>query len=153
MSGNFFIYSFMEGVVKIFFIYFRYIVCCNKLEQCYDQIIQPQKRILLRKLLDSTLGRILELKHELVEVDLSEYNYYDDVLLKYGILPQEAELRIPIYFRREREDEIAERRKFISEVLRNAGVLDEVVQPRKMTEPEAVRLIQTHERARQGRIR
>ncbi|XP_044579210.1 dynein regulatory complex protein 11 [Cotesia glomerata] len=134
-------------------LYVRYIVCCNKLEQCYDQMIQPQKRILLRKLLDSTLGRILEIKHELVEVDLSEYNYYDDVLLKYGILPQEVELRIPNYFRRERESEILQRREFISEVLRNAGVLDEVVQPRKMTESEAIRLIQTHERARQGRVR
>ncbi|XP_034937437.1 dynein regulatory complex protein 11 [Chelonus insularis] len=134
-------------------LYVRYIIICNKLEQCYDQMIQPQKRLILRKLLDSTLGRILELKHELVEVDLSEHHYYDDILLKFGILPQEVELKIPSYFRRERENEIANRREFISNVLRNAGVLDEVIQPRKMTELEAIRLIQIHERARQGRMR
>ncbi|XP_011311368.1 IQ and AAA domain-containing protein 1 [Fopius arisanus] len=134
-------------------LYIRYIVICNKLEQCYDQVIQPQKRSLMRKLLDGTLGRILELKHELVEVDLSEYNYCDDVLMKYGILPQEAELKIPTYIRRERITEILERRKFISDVLRNVGALDEIIQPKTLTELEAIRLIQTHERARQGRVR
>ncbi|XP_063979762.1 dynein regulatory complex protein 11 [Diachasmimorpha longicaudata] len=134
-------------------LYVRYIVTCNKLEQCYDQIIQPQKRSLIRKLLDSTLGRILELKHELVEVDLSEYNYYDDILMKYGILPQEAELKIPTYIRRERENEIKERRRFMSDVLRTVGALDEIIQPKTLSEFEAIRLIQTHERARQGRVR
>lgn len=81
-------------------------------------MIQPQKRKLIRKLLDYTLARVLELKHELVEVDLSEYNYYDDVLVKYEILPQEVELNIPRYFRRERESEIHQRREFISSILK-----------------------------------
>lgn len=134
-------------------LYVRYIVIYNKLEEIYDQIIQPQKRQLIRKLLDSTLGRILELKHELVEIDLSEYNYYDDVLLKYGILPQETEMKIPNYFRREREEEILQRRTFIENILRNLGALDEIVEPKIITELEAIRLIQTHERARQGRVR
>lgn len=63
-------------------LYIRYIVVGNKLEDCYDQVVQPQKRPLLRRLLDSTYGRVLELKHELVEVELSEYNYCDDALLR-----------------------------------------------------------------------
>lgn len=63
-------------------LYIRYIAIGNKLEECYDQVVQPQKRPLLRRLLDSTYGRVLELKHELVEVELSEYNYYDDALLR-----------------------------------------------------------------------
>jgi hypothetical protein len=36
-------------------------ILCN-LEDCYDQIVHPQKGILLRQLLDCTIGRILELK-------------------------------------------------------------------------------------------
>ena len=36
-------------------------------------MVHPQKRILLRKLLDSTIGRILELKHDLVNLDSLEY--------------------------------------------------------------------------------
>lgn len=134
-------------------LYVRYIAVANKLETCYDQILQPQKRMLIKKMLDSTIGRVIELKHELVEVDLSEHSYYDDILLKYAFTPQEIELRVPSYFRREREEEITERRNFIEMTLRSLGALEEFVEPKKMSESEAIRLIQTHERARQGRMR
>lgn len=43
-------------------LYLRYIAIANKMATCVDQMVQPQKRILLRKLLEATLGRILELK-------------------------------------------------------------------------------------------
>lgn len=123
-------------------LYVRYIIVCNKLEVCYDQVIQPQKRILLKQLLVSCLGRILELKHELVEIDLSEYNYFDNILIKLNITPREVEIQIPRYFRRECLQEIEEKRKYIAETLKNIGALDEVIVPKKMTESEAVRLIQ-----------
>ncbi|KAL6440740.1 hypothetical protein ACFW04_003292 [Cataglyphis niger] len=134
-------------------LYVRYIIICNKLEQCYDQIIQPQKRLLLQRSLNATLGRVLELKHDLVNIDLSEHNYYDDVLIECGVTPQEAEIQIPKYYRRERAVEIAERRRFIENTLRNLGALHEVVVPKRITESQAIRLIQAHERARQGRMR
>nr|XP_034178795.1 dynein regulatory complex protein 11 [Osmia lignaria] len=134
-------------------LYVRYIFVCNKLELCYDQIIQPQKRVLIKKLLDSCLGRVLELKHELVEIDLSEYSYFDDILMKLNVTPQEIELQVPRYFKRENMKEIDERRKFIENTLRNIGALNEVIPLKQMTESEAIRLIQAHERARQSRIR
>ncbi|KAI4493349.1 hypothetical protein M0802_009409 [Mischocyttarus mexicanus] len=134
-------------------LYVKYIIVSNKLEECYDQIIQPQKRILLKKLLDSVIGRVLELKHELVNVDLSEHSYYDDVLIKYGVTPEDVEIRIPRYFKRERQKEIDNRREFIENTLRNVGFLDEIVVPKTMSELEAVRFIQAHERGRQGRVR
>ena len=43
-------------------IYIRYIVIYQNLDLCYDQMVHPQKRLLLRTLLDSTIGRIIELK-------------------------------------------------------------------------------------------
>ncbi|XP_076172417.1 dynein regulatory complex protein 11 [Ptiloglossa arizonensis] len=134
-------------------LYVKYIIISNKLELCYDQVIQPQKRVLIKKLLNLCLGRILELKHELVEIDLSEYSYFDNILIKLGVTPREIEIQLPRYFRRERLKEIEERRQFIENTLRNVGVLDKAVLPKKMTESEAVRLIQAHERARQGRLR
>ncbi|XP_072753682.1 IQ and AAA domain-containing protein 1-like isoform X3 [Anoplolepis gracilipes] len=134
-------------------LYVRYILICNKLEQCYDQVIQPQKRLLLERALNAGLGRMLELKHDLVNIDLSEYSYYDDVLLECGVTPQEAEIQVPRYYSRERAVEIAERRKFIEDTLRNLGTLQEAVVPKKITESQAIRLIQAHERARQGRMR
>lgn len=71
-----------EARVELAELYVRYIDVSNKLEDCYDQTVQPQKRPLLRRLLDSALGRVLELKHELVEVELSEYSYWDDALVR-----------------------------------------------------------------------
>ncbi|XP_029162148.1 dynein regulatory complex protein 11 isoform X2 [Nylanderia fulva] len=134
-------------------LYVRYILICNKLERCYDQVIQPQKRLLLERSLNASLGRVLELKHDLVNVDLSEHNYYDDALLECGVTPQEAEIQVPRYYRRGRIAEIEERRKFIEDTLRNLGALHEAVVPKKITESQAIRLIQAHERARQGRLR
>lgn len=56
--------------------------------------------------------------------------------------PDEIELRVPRYFRREREQEIESRRKFIEATLRNLGELEEKAECKKMTELEAIRLIQ-----------
>ncbi|XP_011142769.1 dynein regulatory complex protein 11 [Harpegnathos saltator] len=134
-------------------LYVRYILACNKLEQCYDQLVQPQKRLLLKKSLNASLGRVLELKHELVNIDLAEHNYYDDVLIERGVTPQEAEIRVPRYFRHERIAEIEERRRFMEDTLRNLGALRDTVMPEKITQSQAIRLIQAHERARQGRLR
>ena len=49
-------------------IYIRYIVIYQNLDFCYDQMVHPQKRLLLRTLLDSTIGRIIELKVELFPI-------------------------------------------------------------------------------------
>lgn len=123
-------------------LYVRYILICNKLEQCYDQVIQPQKRLLLERSLNASLGRMLELRHDLVNIDLSEHSYYDDALLECGVTPQEAEIQVPRYFRRERVAEIGERRKFIEDTLRNLGALHEAIVPKRITESQAIRLIQ-----------
>ncbi|XP_011862615.1 PREDICTED: IQ and AAA domain-containing protein 1 isoform X2 [Vollenhovia emeryi] len=140
-----------HDVVATFYV--KYILTCNKLERCYDQVIQPQKRLLLKRLLNATLGRVLELKHQLVNIDLSEHSYYDDVLIECGVTPQEAEIRVPRYYRRDRIAEIEARRRFIEDTLRNLGAFHEIALPIKITESQAVRLIQAHERARQGRLR
>lgn len=123
-------------------LYVRYILTCNKLERCYDQMIQPQKRLLIKRLLDATLGRVLELKHQLVNIDLSEYSYYDNALIECDVTPQEAEIRVPSYYRRDRIVEIEGRRKFIEDTLRNLGALHEIVVPKMITESQAIRLIQ-----------
>ena len=108
-------------------LYVKYITVVNSLDQCYDQMVQPQKRILVRKLLDMSLGRMLELKHELVNLDLSEFSYYDDALVNMRLLPQQAEMTIPQYYRREREEEIRQRRKTIDDILKRLGFYEDEV--------------------------
>lgn len=137
----------------VFELYAKYIVAANRLETVYDEILQPQKRIIIRKLLDSTLGRIIELKHDLVSIDMMEFSYNDDVVRDLKLSPQDLELKIPNYFLRENQDDISYKKKFIDDILMKLGWLDEEVVEEKMSEIEAIHIIQMHERARQGRLR
>ncbi|XP_062535222.1 dynein regulatory complex protein 11-like [Armigeres subalbatus] len=138
---------------QVYELYLRYIVIANKLEEIYDQIVQPQKRILIRQLLDNCLGRVLELKHDLVVIDMMEFSYNDTVVEKLGLTPLSMELHVPRYFRRDKEDMLNERRKFMDDILRRIGALDEEVVEEELSELDAIKIIQTHERARQGRLR
>lgn len=74
-------------------------------------------------------------------------------LKKLQVTPYEAEPCIPQYFVREREEEIKSRRGFIEETLRKLGHEPEKQKPLVLTEQQAVLIIQSHERARQGRLR
>lgn len=74
-------------------LYIRYIIAVNRLIECYDQIVQPQKLIVIRKLLDATLGRVVEIKHDLYNIDQTRINYInDDVMIKLGVTPMELEV-------------------------------------------------------------
>lgn len=138
---------------NVFELYVKYIVAANQLEEIYDQMLQPQKRILIRKLLDSCLGRVIELKHDLVNIDMMEFNYNDAVLEELKLTPNDIELKIPRYFIRENECDISYKRRYIDNLLKKLGWLDEEMVEEKLSELEAIRIIQMHERARQGRLR
>lgn len=133
--------------------YIKYICLANRFEEVYDKMIQPQKRQLIRNLLDATLGRVIELKHDLVNIDLMEFSYNDIVVERLKLSPMDTELRIPRYFLRERRKEIDKRNKTMHEILVKLGWVDENPVVEQISEIEAIRLIQMHERARQGRLR
>nr|XP_026494217.1 IQ and AAA domain-containing protein 1-like isoform X1 [Vanessa tameamea] len=132
----------------------RYTVLLSRLDAVYDQLLQPQKRLIVKRLLEACLGRLLEIKHELVELHLSDYTYDDDeALVRLGVTPHEAEPYIPQYFVREREEEVERRHNFITDTLRKLGYEPPRAKPLVLTEQQAVIIIQSHERARQGRLR
>ena len=62
------------------------------MEQCYDQVVHPQKRRVLRLVLDGVMGRVLELKNEMVNLEYSEFHYFDDVLSDLKLTPVGYEL-------------------------------------------------------------
>lgn len=139
---------------KVYELYVRYIVLVNRLEEIYDHILQPQYRHFVRHLMEGIYGRIIELKHDLVNIDLSEFSYNDEILEKLKLQPSQTEIKIPRYFQRERKNDIAERDRVTHEILVKLGWLDEEDGVSdSLTELEAIRLIQMHERARQGRLR
>ncbi|KAJ7322745.1 hypothetical protein JRQ81_019032 [Phrynocephalus forsythii] len=142
---------FYHRVVTLFV---RYVQTARRLEACYDQMVHPQKRPVLRRLLDAVLGRILELKQELVELDVSEYHYMDPVLEELKLTPCDLEVPIPKYFLSERARVLQERQEVLAGLLTRVGPSKSAAPPRAlMPREEAVRLIQMAERMRQGRLR
>lgn len=68
-------------------LYLGYLGLLRQFDTLYDQMVQPQKRRLLRRLLDSVAGRVLELKDELVRADLCETHCLDRVLQDLKLTP------------------------------------------------------------------
>ncbi|KAB0366052.1 hypothetical protein FD754_010208, partial [Muntiacus muntjak] len=135
--------------------YIKYVQIFRNLENVYDQIVHPQKRILIRKILDAVMGRILELKNEMVELELTEFHYFDDILQDLKLAPQQLDIPIPKYFLKEKLEIIKGREKILSQILAESelGVSAKKYQVKPMPLEEAVKLIQIAERARQGRLR
>ncbi|XP_039351904.1 dynein regulatory complex protein 11 isoform X1 [Mauremys reevesii] len=135
--------------------YIKYVqIFCN-LETVYDQIVHPQKRLVIRQVLEGVMGRILELKNEMVELENSEFHYFDDILQDLKLSPEHIEIPIPRYFIKEKLKVLREREKILAQILINSGLQD--IKPKKFVKPlpleEVIRVIQISERARQGRLR
>ncbi|CAF3033864.1 unnamed protein product [Rotaria socialis] len=132
----------------------KYVQIFRKLEQCYDQIVHPQKRRLIRTVLDGCMGRVLELKHEMISMDFSEYHYFDDILADLKLTPNDLEIPIPNYFVLERAQAIEKRERLLGQILARMTLDNENQETSGiMTMDDAIRIIQSHERARQGRLR
>lgn len=72
---------------RVAMLYVRYLQVFRQLEKVYDQVVHPQKRRLVLHTLEGVMGRILELKNEMVEKELCEYHYMDDVLHDLKLTP------------------------------------------------------------------
>ena len=74
-------------------LYIKYVQCYKTLEDCYDQIVHPQKRVLLKEMLESTMLRVVEIKLNLVKYNTatnavrSEYVNLDEFLLEMRLRP------------------------------------------------------------------
>ncbi|XP_045585000.1 IQ and AAA domain-containing protein 1-like isoform X2 [Procambarus clarkii] len=143
-----------EVATKMRRVYVQYLSAARQIDACYDLLLHPQKRLLLRRLLDATIGRIVELKHELVALELSDVHHCDDVMVELNLTPHDLIVPIPTYIRRERLPIITERNILIDDCLRRAGleaVSEDEASP--LTVSEAILLLQKHERAKQGRAK
>uniref|UniRef100_A0A8C5PLA7 IQ motif containing with AAA domain 1 n=1 Tax=Leptobrachium leishanense TaxID=445787 RepID=A0A8C5PLA7_9ANUR len=136
-------------------LYIRYVQIFRNLELAYDQITQPQKRRVIKAVLDGVMGRILEVKNELVELEISEFQYFDDILQDMKMGPESLEIPIPRYFIKEKMKVLKDRERILSQILDRVGAknTDMVKTLKPMSLDEAVRVIQVSERARQGRLR
>ncbi|KAM9483755.1 LOW QUALITY PROTEIN: dynein regulatory complex protein 11 [Clarias gariepinus] len=132
--------------------YLRYLQIFRGLEAAYDQLVHPQKRRVVRHVLEGVMGRLVELKNEMVELEYSEFHYFDDVLQDLKMTPEDLEIPIPRYFVRERMKALKEREKMLAHILAEKEDIEQ--EPvHSMTVDRAVLLLQVSERARQGRLR
>lgn len=67
--------------------YLRYLKIFRSLEEVYDQIFHPQKRRVVHHVLEGVMGRLVELKNEMVELEYSEFQYFDDILQDFKMTP------------------------------------------------------------------
>ncbi|KAM6945370.1 dynein regulatory complex protein 11 [Aplochiton taeniatus] len=137
--------------------YLKYLQIFRSLEAVYDQMVHPQKRCAVRNVLDGVMGRLLELKNQMVELEFSEFHYFDDVLQDLKMTPDDLEVPIPRYFVREKTRILRDREKMLSHILAKGGHIEQPHDPemsvQTMCLEEAVRVLQVCERARQGRLR
>ncbi|XP_042638151.1 IQ and AAA domain-containing protein 1-like [Orycteropus afer afer] len=134
-------------------LYLFYLGLLRRLDAIYDQMVQPQKRRLLRRLLDGVAGRVLELQDELVRTDLSECRCLDHVLQELKLTPADLEVPIPKYFLLEQASILKDRGLMLAEILSKMEPVPSVeIFPGKHW-TEAIILLQRAERARQGRLR
>uniref|UniRef100_A0A8C4S0Y1 Zgc:153738 n=1 Tax=Erpetoichthys calabaricus TaxID=27687 RepID=A0A8C4S0Y1_ERPCA len=129
-------------------LYVRYIQIFRRLETAYDQMAHPQKRRVLQLVLDGVMGRLVELKNDMVEKEFSEYHYMDDIIQDLKLTPGDLEIPTPRYFIRERAKVLQERAKMLSRILEKMEKKETIT-----VMEEAIKFIQIAERARQGRLR
>ncbi|XRA98823.1 dynein regulatory complex subunit 11 [Pycnococcus provasolii] len=140
-------------------IYLRYLGIYKKLELAYDQMVHPQKATQLRKALDATIGRTLELKDYLVQRAIN-YDFFpvDDLLVDLKLTPEALDIPVPRYYVDARAEELNARLKFLGALVDKYNIIaptvDAPLYPLPPMEPEeALLVIQANERGRQGRIR
>jgi len=83
-------------------LYIKYIDIYRKLEECYDQMVHPQKRIFIKKTLECTICRICEIKKDLVIFNprpKSIYVHLDQLLFDLKYDPSIIEIPVPRYFK------------------------------------------------------
>lgn len=141
-----------------------YIILCNNLSDLYDQTLQVQKRAFIEKILVSSTKRLLELQREMQKVDMNEFVYLDDVLIKRRLTPHNVEFLRPFYFPRKREveaqivvDEVPKKPEPVEPLkglnkYRKVLTAEEIEAKRKKDQiNRAVSLLKAHEKARQAR--
>ncbi|XP_067206227.1 dynein regulatory complex protein 11-like isoform X2 [Linepithema humile] len=96
--------------------YLRYCNIVRRLIMCLDQMVQTQKRALIKQMLDCAIGQMLAYKKEIVRLDYTDYQWPDDLLNQMKFTPDCIELFASASSR----ERMHERRKFIEELMESA---------------------------------
>lgn len=160
--------SFPQEFQHFALLYIKYLQIYRKLEDCHDQMVHPQKRRSIKKVLKSTIIRILELKNMLIICNPeprknNRFVALDEVLTDLKLNPETVDWKVPRYFLDDKEcrEEIEDKLHKIDHWL---NVFTMQVEPQDLidkkdpfevglTTDQAVSIIQKNERGRTGILR
>ncbi|KAF4688653.1 hypothetical protein FOZ60_002518 [Perkinsus olseni] len=144
-------------------VYIKYLHICTNLEEIYDQMIHPQKRKFIRRVMESIILRVLELKEQLIFFNPRHKNRFialDEILADLKLSPAVLDWRFPRCFTADTHlaDWLEIRNKRIQHwqktfnLSRTLDDLDDHTDPFHIpfTLDQAIRLIQRNERGRAG---
>lgn len=145
-------------------LYIKYIACYKRLEDTYDQMVQPQKRRLVKEMLENVMVRLCELKRELVfnnvvkhKAPQSDFIHLDELLIDLKLNEDALEVPIPRHFLKENKEALDQRNQLHEKSLEQFGkstlpeeeeIEDDYL--RDIDLDTAIRIIQKNERGRQG---
>ncbi len=100
------------------------------------------------------MGRLIEVKHILVDLECTDFLNYNDILLDLNLSPDALRIPIPRHLCQERASELAQRQTLLTQMNAKDFAFGQVnyLFPEPTLE-EAVRIIQNNERGRHGRLR
>lgn len=83
-------------------LYIKYVDIYRKMEACYDQIVQPQKRIEIKPVLELLIIRLLDVKERMIDFNRRPHStlvHLDDILMDLKLDPKCLELPVPRWLR------------------------------------------------------
>ncbi|KFP01795.1 IQ and AAA domain-containing protein 1, partial [Calypte anna] len=126
--------------------YIKYMQICRKLVMAQDHLVCQQKQTVIRQVLDGVIGRILEIKKEMVELEKSEFQHMDNILVELQLLPEDLEVPIPTYFIKDNLEVLQQRERILDEIL-----LNDELETQAITSEEPVTVTEVEEKPQQDR--
>ena len=132
----------------------------RSIEDSYTHMVHPQKRILMKEMLENVIVRMCEVKQNLVRYSTHssiadpDFINVDEILTELKLTPKSLKVPIPRYFRAEQ----SERDRTIKNMIEDLRVPEEIEVFTEDITLEAnfdtiIRIIQKLERGRQGLVR
>lgn len=148
-------------------LYLRYLGIQRRLEDCYDQMLHPQKRRDLKLVLEVVMARLCQVKAQCVKFGpdgrQTDYLNLENYLLDLKLGPEHLEVAIPRYYREKSDDDDSNKKRAVLDAcLEEHGMLggsDAEASAGgaswlpKLTREQAIRILQKNERGRQGLVR
>ncbi|XP_061940510.1 IQ and AAA domain-containing protein 1-like [Apis cerana] len=83
-----------RGLDLLLPVYLKYRNLVKRLIVCHDQMVQTQKRELIKRVLDCAVGRMLEYKQEIVNLNYNDYQWPDDFMKQLKYTPDDVEILV-----------------------------------------------------------